>query len=183
MAKSERPWNVPVAIDDIPDEGRNFDLSAGEEVRAALAKLAGVRSIDRLSSALVVSRYRGGLHVVGQVSALVGQTCVVTLEPISNAIEEAIDLVFIPAASTDGDESVFTKPGRGRQEPPEPLVGGAVDLGAVASEFLMVSIDPYPRKANVEFAPAQLGTAEQDVASNPFAALEALKKSQKADKS
>ena len=65
------------------------------------------------------------------------QTCVVTLEPIQNEVDEAIDLVFIAAARTRLD-------GRGREaplaidadEPPEPLRGGVVDLGAVATEFL-----------------------------------------------
>ena len=49
-----------------------------------------------------------------------------------------------------------TRPGHGRQvageegqgadEGPETLHGGVVDLGAVATEFLILGIDPYPRK-------------------------------------
>ena len=35
---------------------------------------------------------------------------------------------------------------------PEPLVGGVVDLGVVATEFLALGIDPYPRKSGVEFS-------------------------------
>ena len=65
-----------------------------------------------------------------------------------------------PATADDGDE------------PPEPLVGGTIDLGALATEFLLLGIDPYPRKAGAEFAPPK---AEDDGA-HPFAALEALKK-------
>ncbi len=38
-----------------------------------------------------------------------------------------------------------------RDEPPEPLVGGTVDLGAIATEFLILGIDPYPRKPGAEF--------------------------------
>ena len=31
----------------------------------------------------------------------------------------------------------------------------SIDLGALATEFLMLGIDPYPRKAGAEFAAAQ----------------------------
>ena len=34
---------------------------------------------------------------------------------------------------------------------PEPLHDGAVDLGAVATEFLLLGIDPYPRKPDAVF--------------------------------
>ena len=40
-------------------------------------------------------------------------------------------------------------------DPPEVLHDGAVDLGAVATEFLLLGIDPYPRKPGAVFdAPA-----------------------------
>ena len=48
-----------------------------------------------------------------------------------------------------------------------------VDLGAVASEFLLLGIDPYPRKPGVKFEPPPRAG---DAAAHPFAALEALKK-------
>ena len=58
------------------------------------------------------------------------------------------------------------------EEPPEPLIGGTVDLGALATEFLLLGIDPYPRKAGAEFAPPKV----EDGGEHPFAALAALKK-------
>jgi hypothetical protein len=57
-------------------------------------------------------------------------------------------------------------------EPPEPLIGGAIDLGAIAAEFLMLGIDPYPRKPGAEFA----APARETDSERPFAALAALKK-------
>ena len=47
-----------------------------------------------------------------------------------------------------------------------------VDLGALAIEFLILGIDPYPRKAGAQFA----APAVEDASEHPFAALEALKK-------
>jgi uncharacterized metal-binding protein YceD (DUF177 family) len=177
MPKSDHVWSAPVTIDDIPEVGRHFDLAADADARARLAKLAGLRGLPRLQANFDVSRHGNGLQVVGRVSATVGQTCVVTLEPIENAIEESVDLLFMPVADAGG------KPAKARMEPPEPLVGGMVDLGAVATEFLLLGIDPFPRKAGAQSAPAQLGTRAEnqanEAAAHPFAALGALKKSQK----
>ena len=58
------------------------------------------------------------------------------------------------------------------EEPPEPLQDGKVDLGALANEFLLLGIDPYPRKPGAEFAPP----AAAEAGEHPFAGLEALKK-------
>jgi hypothetical protein len=52
------------------------------------------------------------------------------------------------------------------------MVDGVVDLGAIATEFLILGIDPYPRKPGAVFEPPQSGDGE----ASPFAALAALKK-------
>jgi hypothetical protein len=36
-------------------------------------------------------------------------------------------------------------------DPPEPIVDGIIDLGAVTLEFLALALDPYPRKPGVSF--------------------------------
>jgi hypothetical protein len=115
-----------------------------------------------------------GVRVTGQVNARVGQTCVVTLEPIESDLEEPVDLIFAPplAASVEAKTDAADRR-TGEEGPPEPLVGGKLDLGAIATEFLFLGIDPYPRKAGAEFAPLK---ADDDSA-RPFAALDALKKS------
>ena len=54
----------------------------------------------------------------------------------------------------------------------EPLVDGLIDLGAIATEFLILGLDPYPRKVGAVFQPPQAATPDE----GPFAALAALKK-------
>jgi len=78
------------------------------------------------------------------------------------------DLLFAPldAAAKGADQEA------GDEEPAEPLIEGKVDLGAIATEFLLLGIDPYPRKAGAEFAAVKTA----DDSARPFAALEALKK-------
>jgi hypothetical protein len=176
MDKAMSPWHAPVAVDDIPDSGLHVKLEASDAVMTALAQVAGVRSLARLKAVFDVARRGKGVHVGGTVEADVGQTCVVTLEPIESQVREDIDLTFSPdvsvaAGEADGDgHSIGHMPDE--EEPPEPLVGGKVDLGAVASEFLMLGIDPYPRKEGAEFAAPSIDLAGE----HPFAALAVLKK-------
>jgi len=165
------PWSVPVTLSDIPDEGRHFDLVADERTRAQVAQVAGLQSLSRFQASFDVAR-RGskGLHVGGEVSATVGQTCVVTLEPLNNEVKEAVALDFAPPADTSVEQTEETEIAAAGG--PEPLIGDGIDLGALATEFLILGIDPYPRKPGAAFeSPA----AEDDGSSHPFAALAALK--------
>jgi Large ribosomal RNA subunit accumulation protein YceD len=166
------PWQVAVAVDDVAETGQHFDLVADAGVRSGVARIAGLRELPRLQARFDVSRHgAGGLHVTGMVSATVGQNCVVTLEPLTREIEEAIDLVFVPqriAAPEEGEPA----PRDVKWGDPEPLIGGIVDLGALASEFLILGLDPYPRKPDAMFEPPQSQTAEP----GPFAALAKLAK-------
>lgn len=171
-AEAERLWSVPLAVSEVPDTGRHLELVADERARAAVAGLAGLAALPRLDASFdVIPHGRGGLHVFGRVSATVGQTCVVTLEPVENEIDEAIDLVFAPP----GPSSPVADLDRGEvqvpdEDAPEPLVGGRIDLGAIATEFLILGIDPYPRRPDAVFrSPAA------DDSAHPFAALAALK--------
>jgi uncharacterized metal-binding protein YceD (DUF177 family) len=170
-----RPWSVPVKRGDIPETGRHFDLIPDRTARDAIARVAGVVELSRLEATFDVTLYgRGGLRVVGRVSATVGQVCVVTVEPIESEIDEPIDLVFLPApasasAGQDGGE-IEVPP----EDEPEVLVNETVDLGAIAIEFLVLGIDPYPRKPGAVFE----APADGDSAARPFAALAALKDKQ-----
>jgi Large ribosomal RNA subunit accumulation protein YceD len=168
---ANRPWSVPVRLDEIPDGGLHLDIEADAAVRAAVAAAAGVEEVPQLTAGFDVVRHgRDGLHVVGTVSARVRQTCVVTLDPVENEIAEAIDLVFV-APSALGPLVNEVNLATEAVEPPEALIDGVVDLGAVATEFLMLGIDPYPRKPDAVFQPPQTA----DEGARPFAALAALR--------
>ena len=172
MEKNRSPWSVPVAVDDIPETGLHLEIDAPEPLRAELAALAGLRELGRLSAVFDLTRRGAGVRVTGNVSARVGQTCVVTLEPVESDIDEPVDLRFAPRAGAPAAAKSETVAAHTSDEdPPDPLFGGKLDLGAIATEFLLLGIDPYPRKPGAEFAPVK----PDDASANPFAALEALK--------
>lgn len=171
------PWSVPVAVDNIPEHGLHIAIEAPDAVRAQVlalvAGLASVHELQKLAGVFDLTRRGGKVHVTGHVSARVTQTCVVTLEPLESDVEEEVDVVFAPLApdAPQPETVIYETPAAGEQEPPEPLVDGTVDIGALATEFLVLGIDPHPRKAGAEFAPVTVGND----AAKPFAALEALK--------
>ena len=58
-------------------------------------------------------------------------------------------------------------------DPPDPIIGGKIDLGALASEFLALGLDPYPRKPGAKFQPAgETGTPPD--ARSPFEILKKI---------
>jgi hypothetical protein len=165
----DRPWSVPVRIEEVPETGLGMHLSADKDMREKIARIADVLALPRLEADFMITRRGRGLRVVGEVSATVEQTCVISLDPIENRITEPVALVFEPAADSD-----LTGLARGEPEgePPELLQGDCVDLGALATEFLLLGIDPYPRKPGATFAPPAAAAATD----GPFAALAALKR-------
>jgi uncharacterized metal-binding protein YceD (DUF177 family) len=166
------PWQFPVAAEDVPETGERFEFVADADVRAAVARTAELRDLPRLEASFEVRRQGvGGLRVTGRVSATIGQNCVVTLEPLANEVDEEIDLLFAPPSLArkggEDDGALF-----GSRDNTEPLIDGQIDLGALATEFLVIGLDPYPRKPGAEFQPPQDATPDE----GPFAALDALKK-------
>ena len=170
------PWRVPVVVAQIPDTGLHRAFEANDATCAAIADLAGLREISSARASFDLKPKSGGrVQVTGEVHARVGQTCVVTLDPIENDIDEVIDLLFAPpeqirslaalvdAAAQSEDDEV--------PDPPEPIVDGVIDLGRLATDALLLAVDPYPRRPDAVFEPI---AEVKDPAAHPFAALKTL---------
>jgi len=176
QTSSPDPWRWPVTVAQIPDSGLDVTLEATPAQREALAKVARLPEIFSAGASFRLSHAAGGkVHVVGRVTARVGQTCVVTLEPIENVIDERVDLEFAPeediprlAAIIDAEDDAGEVP-----DLPEPISNGTIDLGRVATDVLFLAIDPYPRKPGAVFTQPQ---ATRDSDEHPFAALKALQR-------
>jgi hypothetical protein len=169
------PWSIPIVVAQIPDTGLRREFEAGPATRAAMATVAGLREILSARAWLDVTPKGGGrVQVAGRVQARVGQTCVVSLDPIENDIDEAIDLIFappeqIPELASLVDEAIESEVEI--PDPPEPIENGVIDLGRVATDALFLGVDPYPRKADAIFEPLVVAADPED---HPFAALKAL---------
>jgi uncharacterized metal-binding protein YceD (DUF177 family) len=172
-----RPFLVERAL----EAPATMEIVADEDERRALALAMGLPAIGSLTAKTTIVAGRGGrFEVTGFVHARVTQICVVSLEPFESDLREPIEASFIEL------EEAPSRPGRRQErdrevqeideeEPPEPIVDGRIDLGAVAAEFLALGLDPYPRKPGVEF---ELGDerAGREASDSPFAALARLVK-------
>jgi hypothetical protein len=169
------PWSVPLTVAHIPDTGLHRDIEAGRAAREAMAEVAGLREILSASASLdVTPKSAGRFHVAGHVRARIGQTCVVTLDPIENDIDEPIDLIFAPPEQIPQLADLVDEAAESDVEipdPPEPIVNGVIDLGRLATDALFLAIDPYPRRPDAVFEPPVVAADPED---HPFAALKAL---------
>jgi uncharacterized metal-binding protein YceD (DUF177 family) len=176
MTGKPDPWRVPVVVAQIPDAGLHRDIEADQPARQAMAQLAGLREILSANASLdVTPTGEGRFHVAGRVRARIGQTCVVTLDPIENEIDEEVDLIFAPPEQIPELADLVDEAIEGEAEipdPPEPIENGVIDLGRLATDALFLAIDPYPRRSDAVFEPP---VEADDPEAHPFAALKALK--------
>jgi uncharacterized metal-binding protein YceD (DUF177 family) len=176
------PWRAPVIVAQIPDTGLHRELEASASERQAMAKLAGLREVLSAHAAFdVVPKSGGRFQVTGHVRARIGQTCVVTLDPIESEIEEEVDLMFAPEAEARRLADLIEE-GQDDEAPPEvvdspeAILNGIIDLGRLATDAVFLAIDPYPRKEGAVF---EVEVTAPDPADHPFAVLKALQDKKK----
>lgn len=186
MQDAKPPFSRPLRVDDVPESGLELKVVANEGERERLARADDLVDLALLEADLhIVRRGKAGLRVTGEVRATVTQTCVVSLEPFETQTREAIDLVFVPqaeaeeaharaaaeiAAAHDKAMALAEQP-----DPPDPIIDGKIDLGAICAEFFALGLDPYPRKPGVVFVEPAPAT-DDDAPGSPFAMLQKLKK-------
>ena len=131
-------------------------------------------SCDALQADYVVSALgKGRYRLKGKLTAHVTRACVVTLDPVSENVAEAVDIAFWPInnlpAAGDEEKEVSSLP------EVEAIEHGQIDAGRVLFEILSASLDPYPRKPGARFDWEDKGADEVRVAGGPFADLKKLK--------
>lgn len=159
--------------------------NAGDEVRfvadaaqrGALAKWSGVVSVEKFETRVEIKKLapnRFGLSF--HLNADVTQSCVVTLEPVPDHLDKSFtrELVFVGASRhRDAAESVPDLVLDGDlEEGPEEIDSLHLDLAVPALEEFVLSLNPYPRRPGVEFAPPSLDSEPPE---SPFAVLKSLK--------
>lgn len=179
-------WSHKVDVDDIGTTPVRTTISASPQERKDLARRLKVDSVDLLEARLMMRRERGNmlLHVQGDLKAQVTQPCVVTLEPVTQTIESAVEgwyanpesVVSLARARHERRSRVADAelPMLEEKEDPEPIIDGAIDLGELVSQHLALAIDPYPHKEGTAFERGdeeEMARIPSEARQNPFAAL------------
>lgn len=151
----------------IPPRGQDVHVEATAEECAALAQDFGLPAIRSLSGDYHLKTSAKGINVTGVVKASITQICVTTLEPFDSAIEEEVEVDFAESSGMPAEPPTDIN----EYEPPDEIVNGQIDLGALTAEFLALGLDPYPRKPGVDFDYRD----PSDEKDSPFAALNKLR--------
>jgi uncharacterized metal-binding protein YceD (DUF177 family) len=162
------PFSRPFDVRNLPAQGTEMHVVATDEECTALAKDFGLPAIQSLSAVYKLKSSVKGVHVIGVVKARITQICVVTLEPFDSDIEEDAEVDFAESSGMPPEPPTEMH----EYEPPDEIVNGEIDLGALTAEFLALGLDPYPRKPGVEFNYRDPANEED----SPFAALRGLNK-------
>jgi len=171
------PLSHRIQVADVPPTGKHVKLEATEAQRAALAEHLEIAAVDALTCDFEVRHWgRDGLVVHGRLEADVVQTCIVTLEPVREHVSDDFEVQF-----TAQEAPATGHAGQGKDEEdegmsvdidaPDVLDNGGTDLGVIATEYLALGLDPYPRKAGAAFSDH---VEEAQGENRPFAGLDKL---------
>lgn len=161
-----------VRLDELDHGEIRRTIEADEDERRALARRFDIVAINALRVCVRMRRISGGplVRVEGRLSADIVQSCVVTLADLPAHVEEDIAETFGPAGYRLPDDTADA-------ELPEVFDDDSIDLGELAAQLLLLSLDPYPRAPGADLA-QHAGDAGDRV--RPFANLgEMLEKQRK----
>ncbi len=187
MTPAEPEFSRVLDTEALGEAGKTLKIEASPDERARLAERFGLEGLDSFNAELSLIPEEGGrlFRLTGTFEADVTQTCVVTLEPLETKVSGALDRLYDPAQSENGDdEENFDAEA---DDPPESALDGLIDVGEAAAEQLALELNPFPRKSGVSLAEISTGPDAEGAAQEgekalseppkgPFAILEKLKK-------
>lgn len=173
----------PIEIDvaRLPAKGRRLKVDISKRERLAIAESFSLLEVAVFNAELHITRWRrDGVKIEGLFKAEIEQPCVLTLEPVSQIINEEFSQLLVPEGSP------FAKPeldanGEMLLDPegadlPDTFDGTIIDLSLVLLEVFALAIDPHPRAKNVALEDIYQNEAdEEEEAPSPFAVLAQLK--------
>lgn len=175
------PMSRPVRVEGIKLRGTRIVVQAQADELPRIATELGLASLESLAARYQLFRNGEAVKLEGEISARMHQVCVVTLDAFPVALDMPLNLDFAPPeqeravarrAEAQKDDRIDIEVKLNEADPPEPIVDGVIDLGAVTLEFLALALDPYPRKPGVSFDEAPAPVERE----SPFAALAKLKR-------
>ncbi len=168
----DQPFSYQVDVRSLPTGGMTVDLKADFETLCRLAKMLGVSNLKDLHAHATIKRVMPTqmerYRVHGHFQATVEQPCVVTLEPVVQEIREYFSVDFERESVTEPAVEFSVD----QYDPPDPMLGDMIDVGALVVEHLTLGIDRYPRIAGAEVEP-DVGPPD-DLDEGPFAILKSL---------
>ena len=139
---------IEVAANMAVMESRHIEASAEERTR--LVERLGLRGLVSLSADVSLSPWgEGGVCARGEFKSRVVQACVVSLDPVTNIVDESFDIKFLPPTQLGQPLQVIVNEDLD-EDLPEAIEEGRIDIGELVVQLLALALDPYPRKAGAQ---------------------------------
>jgi uncharacterized metal-binding protein YceD (DUF177 family) len=170
-----------VDIDRMGPSGAALDIVASESERAALVKRFGFLGLPAFSARVTVDRRPGGAVVVeGRLRGKIVQACILTLDPVTQDLNETFRVVFKQDLAEERDPESGEAVLNSQADAPEPLPGNMLDVGEIVAQQLSLAADPYPRRPGAKLEdvmpkPRPGGRPSREQRRHPFAGLAALR--------
>lgn len=195
VTKTEQKSEIEriVDLDRMGGNGTALEIAASDSERTALARRFGFLGLPAFSARVTVDRRPGGQVVVeGRLRGKIVQACILTLDPVTQDLDETFRIVFKQDLAEERDpESGEALLGAGADSP-EPLTGNLLDVGEIVAEQLSLAADPYPRRPGVKLedvlppprkdGPRKDGQRRHEARRHPFAGLAALRDKPRRDR-
>src|SRR6185437_982944 len=171
-----------VDLDRMGPSGAALDIVASDGERAALARRFGFLGLPAFSARATVDRRPGSQVVVeGRLRGKIVQACILTLDPVTQELDETFRIVFSQGLSEEHDSESGEAVISAQADAPEPLSGNMLDVGEIVAEQLSLAADPYPKRPGAKLEDVmpkprpsgRSGRGEQR--RHPFAGLAALR--------
>ncbi len=178
-----------VDLEKLGPAGTALEIATSESERAALAKRFGFLGLPAFSARMTVDRKPGGRIVVeGRLKGRIVQACILSLDPVTQELDDAFRLVFAEDVDEERDPESGEALLNANGDAPEPLTGNMLDVGEIAAEQLSLTADPYPRRPGIrleDVLPKPKGGARRaapEPRRHPFAGLAALRDKPRRDR-
>ncbi|MCV6547429.1 MAG: DUF177 domain-containing protein [Cohaesibacter sp.] len=182
LANRKAILSLPVTVTRLKSLGEMVKGEADAPMCEELTRRLDIRHVHSYAvECRVFAWKKNGARLEGRVKGEVEQTCVVSLKPVFETIDEAFELTLVPKGSPfarrandqeNGGELVIDAEG---EDPPEEFEGDEIDVGLYAEEFFALALNDYPKADGIDFDDHVEDDGSEDQGENPFAALAGLK--------
>ncbi len=150
-----------INVERLGRESVNFDIKATAAECEAVAESLGILGVEDVQArgSLVRKSANGQIALSGRLRAEAVQACVVSLEPVKQAIDEEFTVFYTFDPEDLEVEDLDKVVGLEEPDLPELIVGGRIDLLAMITEQIALALEPYPRRADLP----ELAEADEEI--------------------
>lgn len=169
---SDAPFEKFIELSTLSEAGMDIVLAPTESERAQIAEWSDVTAVPAFEAKVTLKRVSPSrFSYVASLNAQVVQPCSVTLEPVTQTIDEEFSReLHLTHATRHRPELVELAPGAGEDEAPEEIESPRYNVAGPVLEEFSLAIDPYPRAPGAAYEPPSGEKPE-----SPFAVLAKLK--------